>query len=195
MEIVMPRKLMFTRGEIIDAALSITRQKGFGAVSARALGEKLGTSSRPVFSLFENMEEVQQAVLQAADEVYQNYLKEHMAGKQYPPYKASGMAYIQFAKEERELFKLLFMRDRSREKIEENKESIRPLLQLLQKNLGIGEEQAYLFHLEMWIYVHGIATMVATSYLNWDEEFVSKVLTDAYQGLSKHFVIERQGDS
>lgn len=195
MEIVMPRKLMFTRGEIIDAALSITRQKGFGAVSARALGEKLGTSSRPVFSLFENMEEVQQAVLQAADEVYQNYLKEHMAGKQYPPYKASGMAYIQFAKEERELFKLLFMRDRSREKIEENKESIRPLLQLLQKNLGIGEEQAYLFHLEMWIYVHGIATMVATSYLNWDEEFVSKVLTDAYQGLSKHFVTERQGDS
>ena len=191
----MPRKLMFTRGEIIDAALSITRQKGFGAVSARALGERLGTSSRPVFSLFENMEEVQQAVLQAADEVYQDYLKEHMAGKQYPPYKASGMAYIQFAKEERELFKLLFMRDRSREKIEENKESIRPLLQLLQKNLGIGEEQAYLFHLEMWIYVHGIATMVATSYLNWDEEFVSKVLTDAYQGLSKHFVIERQGDS
>ncbi len=191
----MPRKLMFTRGEIIDAALSITRQKGFGAVSARALGEKLGTSSRPVFSLFENMEEVQQAVLQAADEVYQNYLKEHMAGKRYPPYKASGMAYIQFAKEERELFKLLFMRDRSREKIEENKESIRPLLQLLQKNLGIGEEQAYLFHLEMWIYVHGIATMVATSYLNWDEEFVSKVLTDAYQGLSKHFIIERQGDS
>lgn len=195
MEIVMPRKLMFTRGEIIDAALSITRQKGFGAVSARALGERLGTSSRPVFSLFENMEEVQQAVLQAADEVYQDYLKEHMAGKQYPPYKASGMAYIQFAKEERELFKLLFMRDRSREKIQENKESIRPLLQLLQKNLGIGEEQAYLFHLEMWIYVHGIATMVATSYLNWDEEFVSKVLTDAYQGLSKHFIIERQGNS
>ncbi len=191
----MPRKLMFTRGEIIDAALSITRQKGFGAVSARALGERLGTSSRPVFSLFENMEEVQQAVLQAADEVYQDYLKEHMAGKQYPPYKASGMAYIQFAKEERELFKLLFMRDRSREKIQENKESIRPLLQLLQKNLGIGEEQAYLFHLEMWIYVHGIATMVATSYLNWDEEFVSKVLTDAYQGLSKHFIIERQGNS
>ena len=191
----MPRKLMFTRGEIIDAALSITRQKGFGAVSARALGERLGTSSRPVFSLFENMEEVQQTVLQAADEVYQDYLKEHLAGKQYPPYKASGMAYIQFAKEERELFKLLFMRDRSREKIQENKESIRPLLQLLQKNLGIGEEQAYLFHLEMWIYVHGIATMVATSYLNWDEEFVSKVLTDAYQGLSKHFIIERQGNS
>ena len=72
MEIVMPRKLMFTRGEIIDAALSITRQKGFGAVSARALGERLGTSSRPVFSLFENMEEVQQTVLQAADEVYQD---------------------------------------------------------------------------------------------------------------------------
>ena len=66
------------------------------------------------------MEEVGQEVLAASDLLYQNYLREDMAKGKYPPYKASGMAYIRFAKEERELFKLLFMRDRSREKIEEN---------------------------------------------------------------------------
>src|SRR5699024_11414556 len=103
-----------------------------------------------------NMEEVGQEVLAASDLLYQNYLREDMAKGKYPPYKASGMAYIRFAKEERELFKLLFMRDRSREKIEENKEEIRPLMQLIQQNLGISEDEAYLFHLEMWLYVHGI---------------------------------------
>ena len=110
-----------------------------------------------------------------------------MSSGKYPPYKASGMAYIGFAREERELFKLLFMRDRSGERIEEDRESIRLLLELLQKNLGVSEDDAYLFHLEMWVYVHGIATMIATSYLDWDDEFVSRVLTDAYVGLKYRY--------
>ena len=69
----------------------------------------------------------------------------------------------------------------------ENKEEIRPLMQLIQQNLGISEDEAYLFHLEMWLYVHGIATMIATSYLDWDDEFISRVLTDAYMGLKYRY--------
>ena len=68
-----------------------------------------------------------------------------------------------------------------------NKEEIRPLMQLIQQNLGISEDEAYLFHLEMWLYVHGIATMIATSYLDWDDEFISRVLTDAYMGLKYRY--------
>ena len=124
----MPRKFMFTREEILTAALDLVREKGITAVTARGLGEKLGSSSKPIFSLFENMEDVLNAVMEVADEVYQKYLKEDMAKGEYPPYKASGMAYIRFAKEEKELFKLLFMRDRSHENKEENKEEIKPLL-------------------------------------------------------------------
>ena len=67
-------------------------------------------------------------------ELYQNYLKEDMASGKYPPYKASGMAYIRFAKEEKELFRLLFMRDRSHESIEDKEEN-KPLIELIQQNL------------------------------------------------------------
>ena len=111
-----------------------------------------------------------------------------MADNKFPPYKASGIAYIQFAKEEKELFKLLFMRGRTDEKIEENREEIRPILDLIMKNLGIDENEAYFFHLELWLYVHGIATMIATNYLEWDIEFIDKALTDAYQGLKNRYV-------
>ena len=163
----MPPKFKFTRDEITNAALNVTRKNGISGLTARALAAELGCSVKPIFGLFKNMEEVGQEVFIASDLLYQNYLREDMAKGKYPPYKASGMAYIRFAKEERELFKLLFMRDRSREKIEENKEEIRPLMQLIQQNLGISEDEAYLFHLEMWLYVHGIATMIATSYLDW----------------------------
>ena len=183
----MPPKFKFTRDEITNAALNVTRKNGISGLTARALAAELGCSVKPIFGLFKNMEEVGQEVFIASDLLYQNYLREDMAKGKYSPYKASGMAYIRFAKEERELFKLPFMRDRSREKIEENKEEIRPLMQLIQQNLGISEDEAYLFHLEMWLYVHGIATMIATSYLDWDDEFISRVLTDAYMGLKYRY--------
>ena len=85
----MPRKFMFTREEVLDAALNLVREQGIAAVTARGLGEKLGSSSKPIFSLFENMEDVLNAVTQAADKLYQSYLQEDMAGGKYPPYKAS----------------------------------------------------------------------------------------------------------
>lgn len=184
---IMPRKFMFTREEILAAALDLAREQGIAAVTARRLGEKLGSSSKPVFSLFENMEDVLSAVMEAADGLYQNYLKEDMARGKYPPYKASGMAYIRFAKEEKELFKLLFMRDRSQESIEEKGEN-KPLIELVQQDLGISEEDARLFHLEMWIYVHGMATMLATSYLELDEGLISRVLTDGYEGMKVRYI-------
>ncbi|MDE6875678.1 MAG: TetR/AcrR family transcriptional regulator [Lachnospiraceae bacterium] len=179
----MPPKFKFTREEITDAALHITRQSGLMALTARALAAKLGCSVKPIFGLFRNMEEVQQEVIAAANALYQSYLKQDMAAGEYPPYKASGMAYIRFAREEKELFKLLFMRDRSGEQITDGMDEIRPLLEVIRKNTGFTEEEAYRFHLEMWLYVHGIATMIATSYLDWDMEFVSGALSDCYIGL------------
>lgn len=184
----MPPKFKFTREQIVAAALEVTRKKGITGLTARGLAAELGSSAKPIFGLFQNMEEVQREVVSAANTLYQSYIKKGMADNKFPPYKASGIAYIQFAKEEKELFKLLFMRDRTDEKIEENREEIRPILDLIIKNLGIDENEAYFFHLELWLYVHGIATMIATNYLEWDIEFIDKALTDAYQGLKNRYV-------
>lgn len=183
----MPRKFMFTREEVIAAALDLVREHGIAAVTARGLGERLGSSSKPIFSLFENMEDVLNAIMDAANKLYQSYLQEDMRNGKYPPYKASGMAYIRFAKEEKELFKFLFMRDRTNEKIDNGREEVKPIVELVQQKMGLDEETAYLFHLEMWIYVHGIATMFATSYLEWEEDFISKVITDGYEGLKTRY--------
>lgn len=179
----MPPKFKFTKEQIISAALDVARKNGIAGLTARGLATELGSSAKPIFGLFKNMEEVQNEVLSAANALYQSYVQNGMADSKYPPYKASGIAYIQFAKEEKELFKLLFMRDRTGEKIEENREEIRPMLNIIMKNLGISEDEAYLLHLELWLYVHGIATMIATNYLEWDIDFIDKALTDAYQGI------------
>lgn len=56
----MPPKAKFTRSQIIQAALAIIRENGMAALSARTLGAKLGSSARPIFTVFQSMEEVQQ---------------------------------------------------------------------------------------------------------------------------------------
>ena len=183
----MPPKCRFTREEIIQAALDLTAEKGVGALTARGLAQRLGSSAKPIFGLFANMEEVQQEVVKAANLRYQEYLRQDMSAGRYPPYKASGMAYIRFAREQRELFKLLFMRDRTNEEKAAGEE-LEALLSLIRQSMGLSREEAYRFHMEMWIYVHGIATMIATAYLEWDMDFISAALTDAYQGLRLRFL-------
>jgi AcrR family transcriptional regulator len=186
----MPPKFKFTREEIIDKALEITREKGFSAVTARAVGERLGSSSKVIFSLFENMAELQSEVMKASEKLYQSFLKEDMSKGEYPPYKASGMAYIRFATEEKELFRLLFMRDRSNENVKKSGDEVEPIIDIIQKNTGLSRQDAYIFHLEMWIYVHGIATMIATNYLEFDRDFISRMLTDQYEGMKKRYIGE-----
>ena len=78
----MPPKFKFSREEILQAALELTRESGISAVTARALGARLGSSAKPIFGLFENMQEVQQEVLKAADRLYQSRLQKAMASRQ-----------------------------------------------------------------------------------------------------------------
>ena len=126
---------------------------------------------------------MQKGIIGAANKIYQSFREEEIKSGRYVPYKASGMAYIRFAKEEKELFKLLFMRDRTEEDSETEDESIDGIIALISRNTGLSNEDARLFHLEMWIFVHGIATMIVTGYLDWEEEYVSRTLTDVYEGL------------
>ncbi len=180
----MPPKMKFTRGEVIAAALEIVREGGMPALTARSLASALGSSAKPVFGLFENMQQVQDEVVRAANMEYQIFLADGMRSGRYPPYKASGMAYIAFARQFPELFKLLFMRDRSAmEQTQAEDDSIEGIISMISQNTGLSREDARLFHLEMWIFVHGIAAMIVTGYLDWDEEYISHALTDVYEGL------------
>ncbi len=183
----MPPKVKVTKDEIINAAVGLVRQSGAQAINARNIAAALNCSTQPVFSNFANMEEMRLAVVEKADRLCQEYTTSEIAKGAYPDYKASGMAYIRFAKEEKELFKLLYMRDRSGESIPERTEQTDQLAAMVQSNTGLTGQDAQLFHLEMWAYVHGIATMFATGFFDLEWDLVSRMITDCYQGLKKQF--------
>lgn len=186
----MPPRAKVMKEEILNAAIEIVRQRGPAALNARNIAKALNCSTQPVFSNFATMEELRQAVWNRAEQLCAEYLRREEESGKYPVYKANGMAYIRFAKEERELFKLLYMCDRQGESLPVESSLNNKMENVVHENTGLDGRKMKLFHLEMWAYVHGIATMFATGFLELPWELVSQMLTDCYQGLRKQYGME-----
>ena len=178
----MPPKVKITREEIIQASLKLLRSEGAEAVNARNIAAALNCSTQPIFSNFASMEDLQKALVEAAYGLYFAYLQKEAQSGKYPQYKSFGMAYIRFADEEKELFKLLFMCDRGGEDIIPT-DDFKASVEMIMKANNFSREKAGLMHLEMWAFVHGIAVMLATSFFSPEWSLISDMLSDIYQGL------------
>ena len=186
----MPPKVKITKEEIIKTAVELVRACGESAINARAIATSLGCSTQPIFSNFETMDELREAVILAAYNRYLEFIKSEVESGKYPQYKAFGMAYVRFANDERELFRLLFMRDRTGEDSTVNSPDFEESVQIIMKATGLTQEKARLMHLEMWACVHGIGTMLATSFLSLEWELISGMLSDVYQGIRARHLSE-----
>ena len=103
----MPPKAKFTKEQIILAALEITRRSGIRAVTAREVGMQLNVSTRPIFTYFSSIDELKNAVLQKAKEIYRSRI---LLGLQdSAPFLCVSKEYLRFAVEEKHLYKLIFL--------------------------------------------------------------------------------------
>lgn len=184
----MPPKCKFTREEIIKAALNLTRTEGIEALTARSLGAELGSSPKPIFSVFRNMEEVQTEVRNAAKALYAEYIMEGL--KQEPAFKGVGTQYILFALKEPKLFQLLFMSEQPQKPsvngvlpvIDENYPLI---LSSVQDGYGLDKITAEKLYRHLWIYSHGIAVLCATNMCSFTAEEIGQMMTEIFRGLLK----------
>lgn len=185
----MPPRAKFTREEIVEAAFHIVRTEGFEALTSRALGTRLGSSARPIFTVFQSMDEVQQAVIEAAKALYKEYVHKGLA--EAHPFKGAGTQYILFSIQEPKLFQLLFMTEQSQVPdfsgvlplIEESYEEI---LLSIQTDHGISEPLAKKVYQHLWIYTHGIATLCATKMCRFTGEEISTMMTEVCMSLLKN---------
>ncbi|MGN1060951.1 MAG: TetR/AcrR family transcriptional regulator [Candidatus Coproplasma sp.] len=183
----MSAKKQITRQKIIDAAYELVRKTGMSALNARSLAKSLGCSTRPIYLSFSGMEELKGEVVKLINQTYQTYLKNEVEHGSYPEYKAYGMGYIRFAREERQLFSYLFMRNRSGKTDTLDGGDITNVLKSLSSATGLNGDLAERFHCECWVFVHGIATMLVTSYLDLDDEAISVLITDMFMGLKARY--------
>jgi AcrR family transcriptional regulator len=172
-----------TKEDILEAAMRLIRSGGIAALNARAVADEVGCSTQPIFRLYKTMEELKSDAIIKVGEYFNRYHDEKVRTLETRPYRASGMAFIQFAKDERELFRLLFMRDRTNERLPKFDTTSDDAVKMVMQATGFDYDTASKLHIKMWIVVQGIATMIITSYMDMSDELIDEILTDTYQGL------------
>lgn len=193
----MPPKAKFTKEEIIEAALNLVKTDGFEALTSRELGTRLGSSARPIFTVFKNMDEVQQAVIESAKALYKEYIRRGL-GEEHP-FKGVGTQYILFSVNEPKLFQLLFMTERPEIPdlagvLPVIEESYGEILLSIQDDYGIDERLAERLYHHLWIYTHGIATLCATRMCRFTGAEIDSMITEVCVSVLKNMKGRRHYD-
>ena len=182
----MPPKPKFTREEIVAAALELVSEKGMSALTSRDLGIRLGSSARPIFTVFNSMQEVQDAVMLAAMERFEEYA--HKAAHMEPVFKQVGMQMILFAKEEPKLYQLIFMSSISEaqtfDDIYAHLGSVADeCLNVLQKDYDLSKDNAKTLFEHVWIHTFGIGALCATGMCDFSHEQIAEMLTQDFTAM------------
>ncbi|MBQ8410678.1 MAG: TetR/AcrR family transcriptional regulator [Ruminiclostridium sp.] len=176
----MPPKAKFTREEIIETALNLAADKGIRSLTARELGAALGSSTRPIFTAFESMDEVLLEVRKAALAKFEEYARK--AENYTPVYKALGIQMVKFASEQPKLYRLLFMSEKPEANdfndVFRNLGDIATLcVDVIQTEYGLSYENSKLLFKHNWIHTYAVGALIATGVCRFTEEEIQDMLS------------------
>ena len=182
----MPPSVKFTKEEIVNAALQVVREKGAAALTTRQIAAVLGVSTRPIFTYFQNMQQVQEAVRQAAQALYHSYIKKGL--EQVHPFIGLGEQYIRFATQEPELYRLLFLPlapGSENKAMEEMERTQNLVLDFLQQIYQLDEAAAKRFFRDVWLVAHSLAALIVTNCCPYAPEEIRQILTSVSLSVCK----------
>ncbi len=172
----MAPKNKFTKEEMVEAALRVVRARGIGGLTAKTMADELGTSTQPVFTAFGSMDGIKREVYAAAIDVYDHYADAGL--REEIPFLGVGRQYIRFAREEPELYRLLFL-TQSREygamqAMQHLQELVRPTLMAVY-HITAGEADVYFR--DLWLVAHSLSTLIVTGDCPYSDRELGQILT------------------
>lgn len=181
----MSTSIKISKDMILDAAFSIVKESGMEGLSNRELAKKLNCSIRPIYYQFESAEQMQKELYSKIEKYFYKFLMDNMVDD-IPKYKQIGINYIKFAKKEKKLFQILFVNGTNLSPdafVSKDGEDYKELEKLIRLSTNLNEDEIKSFHTKMWIFSHGIATLVANDTINLTDEQISELLSYEFQAL------------
>lgn len=186
----MPPTVRFTRDAVLHAACQLMRREGMEALNARAIAKELGGSTQPIFRLFTNMEDLHRELILYVARQFQAHAEEDMAQSD-SPYIQLCTTYLLYGRDEPELFKLLFMRNRVSEGQYSDQTNFDLVFNIIKKETPLDDETALRFFERTWLFIHGLAVCIATKYIPCqDERYLISMVKEAYNAAVKMMNLE-----
>ena len=150
----MPRTKQIEKQDILRAAAEVIRQKGESALTVRSIAGVLGCSTQPLYYEFANIEQLRAELLPY---VRQQYLQFRCSN-----YKEFGRHFLNFARQEKELFRFVYLRRRAPGETLLDDINYDETIRLLSQNLEMDPETARRMHHQMQYRCYGMGVMLAT---------------------------------
>lgn len=182
---MLPTTTKITKEMILNTAFEIAREKGFEKISNRELAKKMNCSIRPIYYQFKNVEELNKELYKKIERYFYEFLIDNMI-KDVPLYKQIGINYIKFAIAENNLFKFLFMteiKDEPSAFITTDEKDFEEVVKAIKISTKLSDKDIKSFHIKMWIFAHGIATLSATKSVKFTDEQIQDLLSQEFQAL------------
>ena len=174
----MPPKKLVTKEQILDAAMEITRNDGIDAVTARSVAAALGVSTHPIFTYYSTINEIKDDVLTRARELYHAYIRQGLDEK--IPFLGIGHQFLLLARNEPELFKVLFFKttpDGRKHAHDEFEFTLALVTDSIMKIYNVDKNTAECYYRNLWLMSLSFTTLIVTGNCTYTDEEMLLILT------------------
>lgn len=177
-------KVKFNKELIVSKSRDYISEYGIHQISIRQLANYIGCSTQPIFRLYKNSKELLEDVYQSIELLYNQTVIE-VSEKTDIPFLGMGLGYIAFARDYPNLFYALFMDTYYK------KESFLDFFKDTESNQMV-EDMSIQLKLNppncrnllrnIWLLTHGIATMIYTKQVNYQDQEIREILGQGFNG-------------
>lgn len=174
------RKTQISKEMILQAALEMIIRDGYSTINIKTLSKEIGCSTQPLVWHFENMAGLRKALAEYA----LNYANEKMrpcTQNGMEAFAGIGMAYINLAFDEPNLFKYLYISGESGIQaggfeVLVNADENAAIVGQIADHLKLPKENVSRFFQNTMIYTHGLASFIASGIITSSKEEVAAMV-------------------
>lgn len=174
----MPKKAIFKREQIHEKAFEMFEKQGLDDITARNLAKALNCSPAPIYSCYSSMDELKTELIERAKKIFLEYV---IRPETDMVFLNSGIGLCAFAREEKQLFKSIFLRDNSYGNLlKKFRDLMKVEMEKDERFENLPTEFKHDLFLDCWLFGHGLATLIATDYFeNPTNDFIKDKLLNS----------------
>ncbi len=173
----MPPKNKYSKDEVIRAAVNVVEENGLDSLTARAIALKLDSSTAPVYSQFDTMDELALCVVKGIEKSLLEYTTRAWTDRVF---LNMGTGIAMYALEHPRLYRALMLEgDNYGDIVREFFDTLAAELpkDVRFKSLSAGERNVLLT--KMWMFTHGLASLICVGLIkDCDKDYIIKALVD-----------------
>ena len=182
----MPVSCKLTKEEIIKKAVVMVNKNGWESINARDLAKALKISTKPLYRIYQNMDEIKDDMYKEIYRQYDEFITSRVDNKK--ALVTLCVAYVEFAKLYKNLFVSLFLSNnlkwKSIDDVLNEKWNQGAIINLVNKQGYTFDEAKDLF-MHVWLYANGLATLIATNQIDIDDKEIIVRIVKIFKTLEK----------